>query len=123
MLLFKQFSVLYSLSRWTFSLEKKGTLEFASLAYVNVNCTIANYLWVLQGLGAVVGAISRNLSDLQDRQGSYLSIYDQPSLPLEVVFVYSMIHWLNFFLSLVPCKPPHPSNTQINKILMSSFTY
>ncbi|XP_075522843.1 SPX domain-containing membrane protein At4g22990-like isoform X2 [Primulina tabacum] len=35
------------------------------------------------GLGAVVGAISRNLADLQDRQGSYLSIYDQPPLSLE----------------------------------------
>ncbi|KAM7525682.1 hypothetical protein LguiA_015584 [Lonicera macranthoides] len=35
------------------------------------------------GLGAVVGAISRNLADLQDRQGSYLSIYDQPALPIQ----------------------------------------
>ncbi|KAK4558088.1 hypothetical protein RGQ29_007733 [Quercus rubra] len=35
------------------------------------------------GIGAVVGAISRNLHELQDRQGSYLSIYDQPTLPLE----------------------------------------
>ncbi|XP_075505846.1 SPX domain-containing membrane protein At4g22990-like isoform X2 [Primulina tabacum] len=35
------------------------------------------------GFGAVVGAISRNLADLQDRQGSYLSIYDQPPLSLE----------------------------------------
>ncbi|KAI7993951.1 SPX domain-containing membrane protein [Camellia lanceoleosa] len=35
------------------------------------------------GLGAVVGAVSRNLADLQDRQGSYLSIYDQPALPLQ----------------------------------------
>ncbi|KAL8520372.1 hypothetical protein ACS0TY_011052 [Phlomoides rotata] len=35
------------------------------------------------GLGAVFGAISRNLVDLQDRQGSYLSIYDQPALPLQ----------------------------------------
>ncbi|XAR70348.1 hypothetical protein NMG60_11027175 [Bertholletia excelsa] len=35
------------------------------------------------GLGAVVGAISRNLADLQVRQGSYLSIYDQPALPLQ----------------------------------------
>ncbi|CAK9173085.1 unnamed protein product [Ilex paraguariensis] len=35
------------------------------------------------GLGAVVGAISRNLAELQDRQGSYLSIYDQPGLPLQ----------------------------------------
>ncbi|XP_057478196.1 SPX domain-containing membrane protein At4g22990-like [Actinidia eriantha] len=35
------------------------------------------------GLGAVVGAVSRNLADLQERQGSYLSIYDQPALPLQ----------------------------------------
>uniref|UniRef100_A0A7N0SZ44 SPX domain-containing protein n=1 Tax=Kalanchoe fedtschenkoi TaxID=63787 RepID=A0A7N0SZ44_KALFE len=35
------------------------------------------------GIGAVVGAISRNLGDLQDRHGSYLSIYDQPALPLQ----------------------------------------
>ncbi|XP_061361336.1 SPX domain-containing membrane protein At4g22990-like isoform X3 [Gastrolobium bilobum] len=36
------------------------------------------------GLGAVVGALSRNLHDLQDSQeGSYLSIYDQPTLPLQ----------------------------------------
>ncbi|XP_039138289.1 SPX domain-containing membrane protein OsI_21475-like [Dioscorea cayenensis subsp. rotundata] len=35
------------------------------------------------GIGAVVGALSRNLADLQDRQGSYLSIYDQPSLALK----------------------------------------
>ncbi|XP_058779153.1 SPX domain-containing membrane protein At4g22990-like isoform X2 [Vicia villosa] len=35
------------------------------------------------GIGAVVGALSRNLHELQDRQGSYLSIYDQPSLPLQ----------------------------------------
>lgn len=35
------------------------------------------------GLGAVVGAISRNLGDLQDRQGSYLSIYDEPALPVK----------------------------------------
>nr|DAD48045.1 TPA_asm: hypothetical protein HUJ06_017982 [Nelumbo nucifera] len=35
------------------------------------------------GLGAVVGAISRNLADLQERQGSYLSIYDQPAFPVQ----------------------------------------
>ncbi|KAM7260423.1 hypothetical protein ACFE04_016164 [Oxalis oulophora] len=35
------------------------------------------------GLGAVVGAISRNLYELQDRQGSYLSIYDETAPPLE----------------------------------------
>lgn len=32
------------------------------------------------GIGAVVGAISRNLAELQDHQGSYISIYDQPAL-------------------------------------------
>ncbi|KAK1389033.1 SPX domain-containing protein [Heracleum sosnowskyi] len=37
------------------------------------------------GLGAVVGAISRNLSDLEERQGSYLSIYDQPTLLLSIL--------------------------------------
>ncbi|XP_060173123.1 SPX domain-containing membrane protein At4g22990-like isoform X1 [Lycium barbarum] len=42
------------------------------------------------GLGAVVGAISRNLADLQDREGSYLSIYDQPALPLREPVVDSM---------------------------------
>ncbi|KAG6634150.1 hypothetical protein I3843_12G098500 [Carya illinoinensis] len=35
------------------------------------------------GIGAVVGAVSRNLHELQNRQGSYLSIYDQPALPLQ----------------------------------------
>ncbi|CAI9093914.1 OLC1v1029523C1 [Oldenlandia corymbosa var. corymbosa] len=42
------------------------------------------------GLGAVVGAISRNLGELQDRQGSYLSIYDQPALPLQDPVVDSL---------------------------------
>ncbi|XP_039022731.1 SPX domain-containing membrane protein At4g22990-like [Hibiscus syriacus] len=42
------------------------------------------------GLGAVVGAVSRNLHELQDRQGSYLSIYDSPSLPLQDPVVDSM---------------------------------
>ncbi|KAF2311135.1 hypothetical protein GH714_019658 [Hevea brasiliensis] len=32
------------------------------------------------GIEAVVGAISRNLADLQDHEGNYISIYDQPSL-------------------------------------------
>ncbi|KAG9148584.1 hypothetical protein Leryth_018299 [Lithospermum erythrorhizon] len=36
------------------------------------------------GLGAVVGAISRNLTELQNFQRrSYLSIYDEPSLPIQ----------------------------------------
>nr|GEU80732.1 SPX domain-containing membrane protein At4g22990-like [Tanacetum cinerariifolium] len=35
------------------------------------------------GLGAVVGAISRNLAELEDFQGSNLSIYDQPTRPLQ----------------------------------------
>ncbi|CAJ1977000.1 unnamed protein product [Sphenostylis stenocarpa] len=38
------------------------------------------------GFGAVVGALSRNLHELQgtqESQGSFLSIYDQPTLPLQ----------------------------------------
>ncbi|KAJ6714539.1 INNER MEMBRANE TRANSPORT PROTEIN YAJR [Salix viminalis] len=42
------------------------------------------------GLGAVVGAVSRNLHELQEHQGSYLSIYDQPALPLQDPVVDSM---------------------------------
>ncbi|KAL9350042.1 hypothetical protein Peur_057297 [Populus x canadensis] len=43
------------------------------------------------GLGAVVGAISRNLHELQEEhQGSYLSIYDQPALPFQEPVVDSM---------------------------------
>ena len=38
-----------------------------------------------QGIGAVVGAITRNLGDLQERQGSYASIYDEPAIPLQVI--------------------------------------
>ncbi|XP_047177649.1 SPX domain-containing membrane protein At4g11810-like [Vigna umbellata] len=38
------------------------------------------------GVGAVVGALSRNLHELQkyeESQGSFVSIYDQPTLPLQ----------------------------------------
>ncbi|KAJ6701635.1 SPX DOMAIN MAJOR FACILITATOR SUPERFAMILY-RELATED [Salix koriyanagi] len=42
------------------------------------------------GLGAVVGAVSRNLHELQEHQGSYLSIYDQPALPFQDPVVDSM---------------------------------
>lgn len=54
----------------------------------------------LQGVGAVVGAISRNLVELQDRQGSYLSIYDQPALPLQVYLPADMLYSLalKFFI-------------------------
>ncbi|CAN6218437.1 unnamed protein product [Urochloa humidicola] len=34
------------------------------------------------GIGAVVGALSRNLSDLEEREGSYLNIYDQHPLAI-----------------------------------------
>ncbi|XP_021717587.1 SPX domain-containing membrane protein At4g22990-like isoform X2 [Chenopodium quinoa] len=42
------------------------------------------------GFGAVVGAISRNLADLQDNEGSYVSIYDQPILHLQDPVVTSI---------------------------------
>lgn len=35
------------------------------------------------GIGAVVGALTRNIAELQYRQGSYLSIYDQPFVALK----------------------------------------
>ncbi|KAF9594306.1 hypothetical protein IFM89_030085 [Coptis chinensis] len=36
------------------------------------------------GIGALVGALSRNFAELQDGTGSYLSIYDHPYAPLQV---------------------------------------
>ncbi|MBA0743600.1 hypothetical protein Gogos_006266 [Gossypium gossypioides] len=42
------------------------------------------------GIGAVVGAISRNLADLQDHQGNYVSIYDQPALSHPDPIVHSI---------------------------------
>ncbi|GLT43922.1 hypothetical protein SLA2020_178460 [Shorea laevis] len=42
------------------------------------------------GIGAVVGAISRNLVDLQDHHGNYVSIYDQPALSHPDPVVYSI---------------------------------
>ncbi|KAK9274379.1 hypothetical protein L1049_019193 [Liquidambar formosana] len=42
------------------------------------------------GIGAVVGALSRNLAELQDHQGSYISIYDQPALPLPDPIIHSI---------------------------------
>ncbi|KAL9245317.1 hypothetical protein vseg_018982 [Gypsophila vaccaria] len=42
------------------------------------------------GFGAVVGTISRNLLYLQENQGSYLSIYDQPVLPVQDPVVKSI---------------------------------
>ncbi|GLT84487.1 hypothetical protein SLE2022_027120 [Rubroshorea leprosula] len=42
------------------------------------------------GIGAVVGAISHNLADLQNHRGSYVSIYDQPALSHPDPVVYSI---------------------------------
>lgn len=42
------------------------------------------------GIGAVVGALSRNLAELQDHQGSYLSIYDQPSVVVKDPIIESI---------------------------------
>ncbi|GLT62045.1 hypothetical protein SLA2020_347110 [Shorea laevis] len=42
------------------------------------------------GIGAVVGAISHNLADLQNHHGSYVSIYDQPALCHPDPVVYSI---------------------------------
>ncbi|CAN6481139.1 unnamed protein product [Victoria cruziana] len=35
------------------------------------------------GIGAVVGALSRNIADLQGHQGGYFSIYDHPAVALQ----------------------------------------
>ena len=74
--------------KFTKCLNCKKLIEKFTDYYVK---TLVNhpYFWLQQvfkhvGIGAVVGALSRNLHELQNRQGSYLSIYDQPTLPLQV---------------------------------------
>lgn len=42
----------------------------------------------MQGISAVVGTLSRHLSDLQDHKESFISIYDQPALSLPVFFTF-----------------------------------
>ncbi|WOL20653.1 hypothetical protein Cni_G29458 [Canna indica] len=50
-------------------------------------------LTVVLGIAVVVGALSRNLADLQEREESYLSIYDHPSIALVAQDpVISLIH-------------------------------
>lgn len=63
-------------------------------------CIFQGINLIQQGLGAVVGALSRNLADLHERQGSYLSIYDQPSATPKVshfIFVIFPLHYSEFF--------------------------
>uniref|UniRef100_A0ACD5Y032 Uncharacterized protein n=1 Tax=Avena sativa TaxID=4498 RepID=A0ACD5Y032_AVESA len=43
------------------------------------------------GIGAVVGALSRNLGDLEEREGSYLNIYDENPLAIPKDPVIDMI--------------------------------
>jgi SPX domain protein involved in polyphosphate accumulation len=45
----------------------------------------------IQGVVAVVGALSRNLAYLQDHQGSLANIYDYPSLILKVLDSFSIL--------------------------------
>lgn len=53
------------------------------------------YLWCslwVQGIVAVVGALSRNLAFLQDHQGNFPSIYDHPSITLKVLHFLLNVH-------------------------------
>lgn len=42
-----------------------------------VHPSIDSLKLIAQGIVAVAGAIFRNLADLEDHKGSYISIYDQ----------------------------------------------
>ncbi|KAJ8423979.1 hypothetical protein Cgig2_008754 [Carnegiea gigantea] len=69
----------------------------------NHPCSQLQQVFKHVGIGAVVGAITRNLGDLQEHQGSYLSIYDQPALRLQDPVIKSinsaidrLLHSTNF---------------------------
>ncbi|KAB2054144.1 hypothetical protein ES319_A12G235200v1 [Gossypium barbadense] len=77
---------------------------------------------------AVVGAVSRNLHELQDCQGSYLSIYDPPALPLQDPVVDSIkaavdrlthsTNFLNFMAQhalIMQEELPAPAEEQIDE--------
>jgi hypothetical protein len=45
----------------------------------------------MQGIVAVVGALSRNLEYLQHHEGSFVSIYDRPAVTLKVFYFHYSI--------------------------------
>ncbi|XP_019260059.1 PREDICTED: SPX domain-containing membrane protein At4g22990-like isoform X2 [Nicotiana attenuata] len=74
------------------------------------------------GIIAVVGTISRNLADLQDNRASYISIYDQPALPLPDPIIEAInkavdrltnstdfLHYLGKHALILPQELPTPS--------------
>lgn len=71
----------------------------------------------MQGVGAVVGAISRNLAELRDHHGSYVSIYDQPALSHPVLF--RIRYWTIIVSRLVlKFRNEHSTCDVLAKILM-----
>ena len=55
------------------------------LQLISISATY-NALLPMQGIVAVAGALSRNLAYLEDEhRGSFLSIYDNPSVVLKVI--------------------------------------
>nr|XP_016491010.1 PREDICTED: SPX domain-containing membrane protein At4g22990-like [Nicotiana tabacum]XP_016491011.1 PREDICTED: SPX domain-containing membrane protein At4g22990-like [Nicotiana tabacum]XP_016491012.1 PREDICTED: SPX domain-containing membrane protein At4g22990-like [Nicotiana tabacum]XP_016491013.1 PREDICTED: SPX domain-containing membrane protein At4g22990-like [Nicotiana tabacum] len=74
------------------------------------------------GISAVVGTISRNLADLQENRASYISIYDQPALPLPDPIIEAInqavdrltnstdfLHYLGKHALISPQELPTPS--------------
>ncbi|KAL4317710.1 hypothetical protein AHAS_Ahas15G0412300 [Arachis hypogaea] len=57
-------------------------IDYYAKTHVNHPYSRLQQVFKHVGIGAVVG-LSRNLHELQNRQGIYLSIYDQPALPLQ----------------------------------------
>jgi hypothetical protein len=56
---------------------------FSFFLSLSPNKTLFAFIYV-KGIGAVVGALSRNLAFLEDHEGSYLSIYDHPTAIVKV---------------------------------------
>jgi hypothetical protein len=89
---------------WHFTLAT--ALLFSSLQLIRISAT--HTLLPIQGIVAVAGALSRNLAYLEDEhRGSFLSIYDNPSVVLKVICFHGpTLFQLSIFFSVLPTGWP-----------------
>jgi hypothetical protein len=79
---------------------------YFSLQPINIYATYHAFL-PIQGIVAVAGALSRNLAYLEDEhRGSFLSIYDNPSVVLKVISFTVPLSFCSVFFSVIQIEWP-----------------